>query len=424
MIKVFIEYDPNERVAYHVQCQSVLDNTSEAVEFCPFKAKTPELLKDIKDWCLFLEKGFLVTKDLAPVFDSASRKKSVYLGAGAFLINAKAFNKIRNKSQFENSFPEKKTDELPYLGLDLKDKRPWLIDGERDQTWEHFWSSIDQSRGKAQTIMINRKAYEMVQPRFKAPGLKAFYQQLRDPDSDIFYILQPDRDDFKGGKFNRSLPQCVYIGNRLAAYFGLRTQSSSLADTAAGKQLFMEDIRGCPSVLSMECLANLDKTIHRSERDLEKICQSLKRISEQDLSSFIVKLSLFDYLIDNTNRNAGNIVWLELGQGLLGSSLHSARSFAPHEILIENICGFSEFIEGVDEKVHTTNELFDFITEHGQLETAMEFFEAMAPDKLREIIMESVGVEEALKSECASIIQKRYEELLKLEERVEARLKS
>lgn len=182
-LKVFIGYDPVEPVAYHVCCQSIIENCSQPVSFVPIGLKTaPEQFdrprggKDSTEFAiarfltpylcgfqgaaLFMDCDMLVRGDIAALFATAEQDKAVSVVKHAyvpkserkFLDQEQSKYSMKNWSSvmlFQNALCCELT--LDYVkhapGLDLhqfKWTQPENI-GSLDPTWNHLVGEFEPS---------------------------------------------------------------------------------------------------------------------------------------------------------------------------------------------------------------------------------------------------------------------------------------
>jgi len=100
MIRIFIGYDPREKIAYHTLVQSIIENSSEPVSITPIAKKhldniyqrtrtvkestefsltrflTP-YLSSFEDWSIFMDCDMIVTSDIKQLWDLRDEQFSV-----------------------------------------------------------------------------------------------------------------------------------------------------------------------------------------------------------------------------------------------------------------------------------------------------------------------------------------------------------
>ena len=98
MINLFVGFDPREAVAYHVFCNSIIQNTSVPVQITPFSAQSNyknstrrmmiavmilctldfnSYLSDFKGWTIFAMGNMICQGDLKELIDMADPSKAV-----------------------------------------------------------------------------------------------------------------------------------------------------------------------------------------------------------------------------------------------------------------------------------------------------------------------------------------------------------
>ena len=100
-IKIYIGYDQREAIAYHVCCQSILDNCSIPVEFVPLSLKQIQnvyaggrrdgsndfiysrflvpYFSEYQGWSLFIDSDIILEQDLLPLFENLDENKAAYV---------------------------------------------------------------------------------------------------------------------------------------------------------------------------------------------------------------------------------------------------------------------------------------------------------------------------------------------------------
>lgn len=182
-LRVFIGYDSAEPVAYHVCCQSILENTNHPVSFFPIGLKNKPTdferprgdkdstefaitrflvpyLSNYEGFSIFMDCDMLVRGDIAKLFDEVDPKKAISVAMHNYIPKTKRkfLNQEQSKYQRKNwsSVIVFNNARCKQLTLDFVSKAPgldlhqfaWIDDdqiGELSTKWNHLVGEYPES---------------------------------------------------------------------------------------------------------------------------------------------------------------------------------------------------------------------------------------------------------------------------------------
>lgn len=306
-------------------------------------------------------------------------------------------------------------------GIHFTNGGPWFSEGQDAlyaSSWKKYRDKIIHVENALQRIIeIDGEYYEVIPSPYKRKGSTKDYTSLKNLVDHKIYILKKDSLVARDRKQQYSTVETHYLGNIIASYFDIPTQSCRITSIDNEKYLVSHDVRSWPSVIGMEPLSFHSQKVSSETRDLVLLSSEMKRITGEDVNEFMLKTILFDFYIGNNQRDARSFRVFDIDQEKFRESNYNPVK-NNYEFLIENNFG-SAFWSECKNPLYTIEEYKDFILKNNLQDVAKDFFEKVNPTQIKELIMNQKQVSEEVRIASTKVFEQQFEKMLELEDFLE-----
>tara|TARA_Y100000768_G_scaffold389009_1_gene390181 strand:+ start:20797 stop:22374 length:1578 start_codon:yes stop_codon:yes gene_type:complete len=512
-LRIFIGFDPEETVSYHLLTQSLLEHSSKPLSIIPIvRSQIPQFkrqrsqfdssdfsisrflvpfLSDYEGWSLYCDCDFIFCDDPYEIFSLRDDQFSVMLCKHDYQPNLN----LKKNSLTQYQYKAKNWSSLMLFnnercralsidyvneasGLDLHQFK-WIKEndaiGSLPLTWNHLvgefqgeerkiqayhftngtpfeiqldekyqdiWIGQYKKLLKVNTSGLNEKvlrqntaalpadfshtkirwrdtSFDIIDPLFRHPKKgPADYLQLLESKTGKIYTLKGLQCLFKGKRQKIPFIKTQYIGSLLAEELGIECQKSELITIQNDLYLLTHDIRSYEGVIRMEPLVYLtSRTIDSKERNPNILLNILNEETQKDCGNFMIRILLFDLLIQNPFRDARSLRLI-----FDEKEIDKCGKYEPiYDFVIDTNFGGESLVPG-SPACFSVDSVYSFISLHRKEFEAVQFIDSISKARLIDLINKVVFFDSHEKEIFQEILENQFQKLSELKRTIISQL--